>query len=58
MASEFVVEDNINRTFSNEEIKIRRVRDKRVSICWVMSFEELVALQASIATYIAGDRLG
>lgn len=58
MASEFVVEDNINRTFSNEEIKILRVRDKRVSICWVMSFEELVALQASIATYIAGDRLG
>lgn len=56
MASEFIVEDNVDRTFSHEEIRIRRVRNKRVSIAWVMSFEDLVQLQASIATYIAGER--
>ena len=54
----FTVEDNQVKLFSGEEIKVSRKRNDNVSMVWAMSFQELVDLQTSIATFIAGERLG
>lgn len=53
--AQFIVEDNPNRLFSDEEIKVTQKR-RNASLVWKMSFEELVELQTTIATFIAGER--
>lgn len=55
--SHFVIEDNVDRgRHSNEEILVKRRRNERNTLVWAISFEELVELQTTIATYIAGER--
>jgi hypothetical protein len=56
--AEFVVGDNPERGGRHApEIRIER-KMPRFTMFWDVSFEELVALQESIGTYIAGERLG
>lgn len=54
------VQDNDERHITPDtEVKITRTRKgSGNSFVWTMSFQELVDLQHSITTYIAGDRLG
>lgn len=49
----FTVEDNVNRLFSNEEVKITRRLDERNARIWVMSTEELEDLHTTIGTFLA-----
>lgn len=51
--TEFVVEDNPNKIFSNEEIKVTMRQDTHVSRVWVMSYADLEELQTTIRTYLA-----
>jgi hypothetical protein len=52
----FTVEDNVDKgRHSKEEIVVRR-RARQTTLVWKLSFEELVELQTTIATYIAGER--
>lgn len=58
----FTVADNTDRQASAEngnEIKIERSFEAtKHRMVWTMTFEELVHLQESIGTFIAGERLG
>jgi hypothetical protein len=56
--NKFIVSDNIDKLFSGREVMIKFKYDAKVSRVWVMSFQELVDLQTSIGTFLAGDRLG
>lgn len=52
----FTVEDNTDKgRHSKEEIRVIR-HAKNTTLVWKLSFEDLVDLQTTIATYIAGER--
>jgi len=52
----FSVEDNPGAgRHTKEEIKIVR-HSRNTTLVWKLSFEDLVDLQTTIATYIAGER--
>lgn len=56
--SNFIVQDTEDRLIRpEEEVTIMRVFP-RYKMLWKMSYKELVELQTTIATYIAGERLG
>lgn len=54
--SEFIVSDNPDKRDGNDILVERKF--PRYTMFWAMPFEDLVALQESIGTFIAGERLG
>lgn len=56
--NKFTVEDNPERLFSTDEVKITFQKDPHVGRVWTMTYQELVDLQTSVQTFIAGERLG
>jgi hypothetical protein len=57
VANKFIVSDN-QSCFHDEEVVIQFRRDERNGRFWVMSYQDVVDLQTSITTYLAGERLG
>lgn len=56
--TDFTVEDNVAAgRHSKEEIRVMR-HSNHTTMVWKLSYEELIDLQTTIATFIAGDRLG
>ena len=55
MATKFTVEDNPNQLFSDEEVKVSVNKDRLTQVI-KMSYKDLVELQTTISTYIAGER--
>ena len=53
----FVVGDNPDGDRNGDDVLVERKFNK-YTMFWAMSFEDLVELQTSIQTYIAGERLG
>lgn len=54
-STKFTVEDNPNQMFSDEEVKVS-LRKERMTQVWKMSYPDLVELQTTITTYMAGER--
>jgi hypothetical protein len=55
--STFIVSDNPDGDRNGDDILVER-KFARYTMFWAMPFEDLVALQESIGTFIAGERLG
>jgi len=53
----FTVSDNPQQTSNKDEVIIYHPLNDHVTSVWTMSFEELVELQYSITSYMAGPRL-
>lgn len=58
MDSNFIVGDNPDSGRKTDQDILVERKFPRYTMFWAMSFEELVALQESIGTFIAGERLG
>lgn len=54
--NKFTVADNEDQMFSTDEIKIVFQKDPHVGRVWTMSYDQLVDLQTSIATFLADGR--
>jgi len=53
----FTVMDNPEQRSNKDEVKILHPLNDHVTAVWTMSFEDLVELQYSITSYMAGPRI-
>lgn len=56
--SHFVVEDNPNKIFSTDDVKVSFRKEPAVGRVWTMSYEQLADLKEVIATFLAAKQLG
>ncbi len=54
----FAVEDNPDKLFSLDDVKLSFHKDPHVGRVWAMSHEQLIDLKTAITTYLTAKRLG